>query len=210
MGDYYRIIKPGNVEIEMRALELDPLFYINHSDLLVAYYMGGDYQKVAEYADIIIPMKSMVGYGAQIGQTISLAADANIRLGRDDKAEGLIQTMTEIDSTQVPFIRNLIATTEKDTATLIKMLDDNNSSIFLDEFDKTLSLIAIGRYAEVAKIIENGYERRIPFYFDLVSYLYNNNISSPEIRKVLDKPEVKSLFKKIDEYKASTIKIDRM
>ncbi|MCK5700922.1 MAG: hypothetical protein KAI29_07210, partial [Cyclobacteriaceae bacterium] len=52
IGDYYRIVQHPTLAIEMesRALELDPLHPINHRDLGQAYALVGDWENALRYA----------------------------------------------------------------------------------------------------------------------------------------------------------------
>jgi tetratricopeptide (TPR) repeat protein len=193
IGDYYRVVQHPTLAIEMesRALKLDPLHAINHSDLGKAYASGRDWENALRYA------KSAQGLNLDYWHNNLLLVNCYIKLGRVKEAERVVAAMNEnsdnvFDNLYIKTIVN-IAKEEIDVALINIDLMTNLPEGRVFSYIAKLYL-DLEMFGEAAYWFEKAYENHeaeLPLRFCLPENLPDH----PALQAALNKPELNALFK---------------
>ena len=190
LGDFYWIISDKKLAIEMesKAVELDPLLAVNYANLAMAYYMSKDYDNAIRISNIGLSMNLQSFIPAANWPPLVWSYLATKQF---DKADEIVKKIPESDqlylelSTAVAIARgeNNIA-----LANLQKMKNFRHSRLAEDYLELKM-------WDKAAIEIEKTYNERE------VRLVYYTRITIPEdypdhpaLRKAFDKPELKKLF----------------
>ena len=199
IGDYYRVVGHPTLGIEMesRALELDPLHPINHTDLAYAYALVGEWENALRYA------KSAQGMSVHYAGNDLLLVWSYIELGRLDEAENAV---AGLDDNNYNYFHSLYIKTfmaismgeSKIALSYIELMVNATEKPKYVSFQIGLSYLDLGMLEEAAYWLEKAYENR---EFELVfslrpgSHLLPENLPDhPALQAALDKPELNALF----------------
>jgi len=197
IGDYYFIVQHPTLVIEMesRALELDPLHAVNHHDLGYAYASLGDWENALRYA------KSGQSLGSPRINLLLLMS--YIKLGQLDEAENVV---AGLDDSNDNYYYNLrikttmaIAKGESDKAlSHIKLIVNEAENLNVSSEIARLYL-DLGMLEDAAYWFEKAYENRefglvVPFGTDR-PILPENLPDHSALQAALDKPELNALFR---------------
>jgi len=198
-GDYYRVVQHPILAIEMesRALELDPLHPVKHMDLGIAYAIAGDWENALRYA------KSASGLSLRYAGKNQLLMRIYIELGRLEEAENAV---AGLDDNNNNYYKKLYYNT---IMAIAKGESDNALSyieLLVNEAENLRNLssrigrlyLDLGMFEEAAYWLEKAYENR---EFDLVGSVWPRGFILPEnlpdhpaLQAALDKPELNALF----------------
>lgn len=190
LGDYYWIVsdKKRAIEMESKAVELDPLLAVNYANLAMAYYMAKDYDNAIRISNTGIAMNLQ-----------SFIAAANwpplvwsyLAAKQFDKAEEIVKKIPESDplhlelSTDIAIARgeNILA-----IGNLQKMQNRLHARL-------ATAYLELKMWEKAAGEIEKAYTARE------VGLVYYSKMTIPEdyadhpaLKKAFDKPELKKLF----------------
>jgi tetratricopeptide (TPR) repeat protein len=206
-GDYYRVVQHPILAIEMesRALELDPLHPVKHMDLGIAYAIAGDWENALRYA------KSASGLSLRYAGKNQLLMRIYIELGRLEEAENAVAGLDDNDNDNDNDNNNnyykklyyntimAIAKGESDNALSYIELLVNEAENLRNLSSRIGRLyLDLGMFEEAAYWLEKAYENR---EFDLVGSVWPRGFILPEnlpdhpaLQAALDKPELNALF----------------
>jgi len=189
-GDFYQIVFNNKkaIEMESKAMELDPLLSVNYANLAMAYFNSKNYEKAIEISN--------VGLSMNLQSFISAAnypplVWSYLQTKQFDKAEEIVKKLTENDPLYLELTTSIAIAKGENAfaiANLRKMKDRLHSR--LAEFYLQLKM-----WDEAANEIEKAYAARE------VSLVYYSFITLPEdyagppaLKKAFDKPELNKLF----------------
>ena len=198
IGDYYLVVQHPTLVIEMesRALELDPLHAVNHFDLGLAYALVGDWENALRYA------KSAQALGVPFTGNDLLLVWSYIELGRLDEAENAVAGLDDSNSNYYVnlYIKTIMAIAKGDSVkaiSYIELLVNEAENLKVSSRMGTLYL-DLGMHEEAAYWFEKAYEDR---EFELVGAVWPGGYTLPEnlpdhpaLQAALDKPELNALF----------------
>ncbi|MCH8233945.1 MAG: hypothetical protein IIB82_15060 [Bacteroidetes bacterium] len=199
IGDYYRVVGHPTLAIEMesRALELDPLHAVNHSDLAFAYALVGDWENALRYA------KSAQALGfLHTANNDLLFTQSYIELGRLDEAENVVAGLDDNNNNYYVnlYIKTIMAIAKGDSVkaiSYIELLVNEAENLKVSSRMGTLYL-DLGMHEEAAYWFEKAYENR---ELELMLPLGPGGLTLPEnlpdhpaLQAALDKPELNALF----------------
>jgi len=189
-GDFYWIVynKKMAIEMESKALELDPLLAVNYANLAMAYFTAKDYDNAIRISNTAISMNL---------QTFIAGANwpplvwSYLETKQFDKAEEIVEKIPENDPLHME-LKTDIAIAKGENAfavtNLQKMKDHEHSRLAEDYLELKM-------WEKAAEQIEKAYASRE------VRLVYYTKISLPEdyadhpaLKKAFDKPELKKLF----------------
>lgn len=190
IGDYYQIVlnKKLAIEMESKAVELDPLLGINYGNLAMAYYIFKDYDNVIKTANDFLSL-DLQGF-TSIGIIASLTW-TYIKLNQFEKADEILKKLTENDPLIVE-IKTSIAVAKGDSNLAISNLRKmtNHASSRLAEL-----YLDLGMWDKAAESIEKAYASRdVTLVFYSRIKLPEDYPDHPALRKAFDKPELNKLF----------------
>ena len=190
IGDYYSIVfdKKLAIEMESKAVELDPLLAVNYANLAMAYYMAKDYENAIRISNTGISMNLQ-----------SFISTANwpplvwsyLKTNQVDKAEEIVKKIPENDPIHLELATDIaIAKGENDLALgYLQKMKDHLHLRFAENY------LQLKMWEKAAKEIEKAYAAR------KVVLVYYSRITVPEdygdhpaLKKAFDKPELKKLF----------------
>lgn len=189
-GDYYWIVfnKKLAIEMESKAVELDPLLAVNYANLAMAYYMAKDYENAIRISN--------TGLSMNLQSFISAAnwpplVWAYLKTKQLDKAEDIIKKIPADDPLYLELSTDIAITKGEKTialANLSKMkryLHSRLAAMYLE----------LKMWDKAAQEIERAYDDRE------VGLVYYTKITLPEdysdhpaLKRAFDKPELKKLF----------------
>lgn len=190
IGDYYSIVfnKKLAIEMESKAVELDPLLAVNYANLAMAYYMAKDYENAIRISNTGISMNLQ-----------SFISTANwpplvwsyLKTNQVGKAEEIVKKIPENDPIHMELATDIaIAKGENDLA--LGYLQKMNDHLHLRFAENYLQL---KMWEKAAKEIEKAYAARkvVLVYYSRITVPedYGDN---PALKKAFDKPELKKLF----------------
>jgi len=183
LGDYYVTVfdKKKGIQMESKAVELDPLLPINHVNLAIAYVIFGEYENALGAVNSMFELglysefnRSDLNYPKPMIQSL-------IKLGRFEEVMNLSDTISN------NYLNAWIAVIKKDSAKAKNIADQlrvgNEIEIYL----------ALGMIKEAADGIERAYEERAPGFMNNLT-IPEDFPSHPVLQKALDKPELNALF----------------
>jgi len=176
------------IEMESKALELDPLLAVNYANLAMAYFTAKDYDNAIRISNTAISMNL---------QTFIAGANwpplvwSYLETKQFDKAEEIVEKIPENDPLHME-LKTDIAIAKGENAfavtNLQKMKDHEHSRLAEDYLELKM-------WEKAAEQIEKAYASRE------VRLVYYTKISLPEdyadhpaLKKAFDKPELKKLF----------------
>ncbi|MFN2438110.1 MAG: adenylate/guanylate cyclase domain-containing protein [Chitinophagaceae bacterium] len=192
IGDFYWIVynKKLAIEMESRALELDPLLAVNYANLAVAYFMAKDYDNAIRISNTSLSM-NLQGFTA-VGNWTPLVW-AYLKTKQFDKAEDIVNQIPESDPLHLELTTDIAIAKGENAlalANLQKMKDQNHDPSRLAE-----SYLQLKMWEKAAQEIEKAYAGREVrlVYFTKIS-LPEDYADHPALKKAFDKPELKKLF----------------
>ena len=190
LGDFYWIISDKKLAIEMesKAVELDPLLAVNYANLAMAYYMAKDYDNAIRISNIGLSMNLQSFIPAANWPPLVWSYLATKQF---DKADEIVKKIPESDQLYLELSTAVaIAKGENNLAhaNLQKMKNFRHSRLAEDYLELKM-------WDKAATEIEKAYNDRE------VRLVYYTRITIPEdypdhpaLRKAFDKPELKKLF----------------
>jgi adenylate cyclase len=190
IGDYYQIVlhKKLAIEMESKAVELDPLLGINYGNLAMAYYIFEEYDNVIKTANDFLSL-DLQGF-TSVGIIASFTW-AHIKLNQLEKAEEIANKLPESDPLRME-LKTSIAIAKGDTNLAISNLHNmtNHASSRLAELYLDLAM-----WDKAAQSIEKAYlSREVTLVFYSRIKLPEDYPQHPALKKAFDKPELNKLF----------------
>jgi len=190
LGDFYWIVSDRKLAIEMesKAVELDPLLAVNYANLAMAYYLGKDYDNAISISNTGLSLNLQ-----------SFIAAANwpplvwsyLKLKQVDKAEEIVKKISRNDPLYIELATDIaIARGEKALAlTNVQKMKDHLHAR-LAEFYLQLEM-----WEKAADEIEKAYASREAglVYYSKIT-IPEDYADHPALKKAFDKPELKKLF----------------
>jgi len=196
IGDYYRmVLHPLAIEMEARALELDPLHPINHHDLGHAYALTGDWENALLYA------KSAQGLNVTYGGNDLLLVRIYIELGRLGEAENVVARLDVNNYYDNLRIKTILATAKGEPDIALSYIE-----LMVNHAEKPRNVssrigrlyLDLGMLDEATYWLEKAYDNR---EYELVfpfrpsdSALPEDLPDHPALQAAFDKPELNALF----------------
>src|SRR6187402_1324637 len=189
-GDFYCIVfnKKLAIEMESKAVELDPLLAVNYANLSMAYYMAKDYDNAIRISNTGLSM-NLQSFNA--GANCPPIVWTYVATKQYDKAEEIVKIIPETDPLYLELATDIaIAKGEKavSLANLQKMKDYTHSRLAEDYLE-------LGMWEKAAGEIEKAYasrEVRLVYYTKIT--LPEDYSDQPALKKAFDKPELIKLF----------------
>jgi len=189
-GDFYWIVfnKKLAIEMESKAVELDPLLAVNYANLAMAYFAAKDYDNAIRISNTALSMNL---------QSFIPAANwpplvwAYLKTKQFDKAEEIVKQIPENDPLYLELKTDIaIAKGEKALAlvNLQKMKDYTHSRLAEDYLELRM-------WDKAAVEIDKAYaarEVRLVYYTNIT--LPEDYADHPALKKAFDKPELRKLF----------------
>ncbi len=197
IGDFYQVVLHPTLAIEMesRALELDPLNPVNHSDLSRAYALIGDWENALRYA------KSAHSLSGHHNTTNLILVYIDL-----DSLEEAENTVAGLYGNNINYFTNLYYKT-------IMAIANEESDVALSYIELMINTVekpiyfssAIGRFYldlemldEAAYWLEKAYDNReleLVFPFRSSGFTLPEDLPDhPALQAALDKPELNALF----------------
>ena len=189
-GDFYWIVfnKKLAIEMESKAVELDPLLSVNYGNLAMAYYSAQDYDNAIKISNTALSMNLQ-----------SFTAGANwpplvwsyVATKQFDKAEDIVKKNPETDPLYLELATDVAIAKGENAlalANLQKMKNYTHSRLAED-------FLELKMWERAAAEIEKAYasrEVRLVYYTKIT--LPEDYADHPALRKAFDKPELKKLF----------------
>jgi len=195
IGDYYQTARhPQALEMELTALELDPLHAVNHYDLSRLYASKRDWENTLRYAE------SARSLGVHYSGVNSLLVRSYFKLGRFNEAENIV---TELDSAgrnsySDMETKAILAVLKKDYAAADSCIDLMLKDT--DQFGDIYSRIAnrfleMERFDEAAFWLEKAHENREFGIFFIGDYAIPEELPDhPALQASFDKPDLQQFF----------------
>ncbi len=186
LGDFYRVINhPQLIETETKAIELDPLQFVNHLDLAVAYASRKDWPNVITYTNNALKMNSLKDYqGAQGGARYFLV-NAYLHLNKFDEATKLAQDIPEMKIVVDTYIA--IANKADEGLILTKLMDSQG------RFHSIWFYLKLGLWDAALVRLEEAYEQHNPQLILQISFMEEFQ-DRTELSSFMTKPEIKALL----------------
>ena len=189
-GDFYWIVfnKKLAIEMESKAVELDPLLAVNYANLAMAYYSAKDYENAIRISNTALSM-NLQSFNA--GANCPPLVWAYLKIKQFDKAEKVVKEIPENDPLHLELATDIAIVQGENAialANLQKMKDYTHSRLAEDYLE-------LGMWEKAAVEIEKAYtsrEVRLVYYTKIT--VPEDYADIPELRKAFDKPELKKLF----------------
>ena len=190
LGDFYWIISDKKLAIEMesKAVELDPLLAVNYANLAMAYYMAKDYDNAIRISNIGLSMNLQSFIPAANWPPLVWSYLATKQF---DKADEIVKKIPASDQLYLELSTAVaIAKGENNLAhaNLQKMKNFRHSRLAEDYLELKM-------WDKAASEIEKAYndrEVRLVYYTRIT--IPQDYPDHPALRKAFDKPELKKLF----------------
>ena len=190
IGDYYQIVfnKKLAIEMESKAVELDPLLAVNYANLAMAYYLAKDYENAIRISNTGISMNLQ-----------SFISTANwpplvwsyLKTNQVDKAEEIVKKIPENDPIHLELATDIaIAKGENDLAFgYLQKMNDHLHLRFAEYY------LQLKMWEKAAQEIEKAYAARkvVLVYYSRIT-VPEDYADHPALKKAFDKPELKKLF----------------
>ena len=189
-GDFYWIVsnKKLAIEMESKAVELDPLLAVNYANLAMAYFAAEDYDNAIRISNTGLSMNLQSFIAAANWPPLVWSYLATKQF---DKAEEIVKKIPETDPLYMELATDVAIAKGENAlalANLQKMKNYTHSRLAEDYLELKM-------WEKAAQEIEMAYASRE------VRLVYYTKISLPEIygdhpalKKAFDKPELKKLF----------------
>ena len=190
LGDYYWIVSDQKLAIEMesKAVELDPLLAVNYANLAMAYFMAKDYDKAIRISNIGLSMNLQSFIPAANWPPLVWSYLATKQF---EKAEEIVGKIPETDQLYMELATDLaLAKGENNLAleNIRKMKNFRHSRLAEDYLELKM-------WEKAAAEIEKAYaarEVRLVYYTKIT--IPEDYPDHPALRKAFDKPELRKLF----------------
>jgi TolB-like protein/class 3 adenylate cyclase/predicted Zn-dependent protease len=189
-GDFYSIVyqKKLAIEMESKAMELDPLLPINYANLAWAYYIFKDYDNAIRMSNTGLSMNLQSLIPAPSYRPLVWSY---LETKQFDKAEEIVKKIPENDPLYVNLATH-IAIAKGETALALANLQKIKGT---DHTRIAECYLQLEMWGKAAQEIEKAYASR---EVDLVYYtriiLPEDYADHPALKKAFDKPELKKLF----------------
>ena len=189
-GDYYWIVfnKKLSIEMESKAVELDPLLAVNYANLAMAYYSAKDYDNAIRISNTALSM-NLQSFNA--GANWPPLVWSYVATKQFDKAEEIVKKIPETDPLYLELATDIaIAKGENALAVsnIQKMKAYTHSRLAEDYLE-------LNMWEKAAVEIEKAYvsrEVRLVYYSKIT--LPEDYANHPVLKKAFDKPELRKLF----------------
>jgi TolB-like protein/Tfp pilus assembly protein PilF len=192
IGDYYRLVIQHPtlaIEMESRALKLDPLHPVNHDDLGMAYALAKDWENSLKYA------QSARDLGLNFWGNDELLLRSYINLGRLEEAENVVARLDKesTDYYVTLYLKTILATAKDEKDVALSYIENMINHSDLRRYQWIgVSFLGLGMNKEAAYWLEKGFENREAPFTHIT--LPENLPDHPALQAVLDKPELNTLF----------------
>ncbi len=191
IGDYYRLVVQHPtlaIEMESRALELDPLHPVNHLDLSKAYALVKDWENALQYAQSAQNLSSdFWGNDEQLLRSY-------INLGRLEEAENVVARLDDSGGDYYGnlYLRAILAIAKDESDTALAYIE-----LMVNQEEKRYQLIGVlflglEMIDEAAYWLDKGFENREAPFVNIT--LPENLPDHPALQAAFDKPELNALF----------------
>jgi tetratricopeptide (TPR) repeat protein len=194
---------PLAIEMETKALELDPLNSTSHMDLGRAYALFNDWENALRYAKSAQSVRSFAGW--RRGNWIIMLT-SYIKLGRIDEAENLIAKIG--DRNDDYYTEDYFTNLELNTLLAIAKGERDAA---LSQIEQMINISKWPRYATYGRLfLSLGEPEKAAYWFEkaiknhdwgLISHPITNGLIIPEnlppnpvLQQTLDVPELNALF----------------
>lgn len=186
LGDFYRDINhPQLIEIETKAIELDPLQFVNHVDLAVAYASRRDWPHVITFANNALKMNSLRDYQGVQGTATYFLVIAYLQLSKFEEAAKMAQDIPALKSIVDAYIA-IESNKPKEGLRLTELIDAK------DRFGSIWFYLKLGLWKEALVRMEEAYVQHNP---ELIRVLvFEEFLDRPELSSIMTKPEIKALL----------------
>jgi len=188
LGDYYRTINhPRLIKTEQRALELDPLQFFNHTDLVAAYAEEKDWPNVILYAQKAVKMNSLVNYKANLLTVKYFLTLAYLKLNKLEEASKLAENESEEFEL---FVDTYVAIAENKTdegRRLTELIDSH------DRFGSVLCFLSLGIWDEALLRLDEAFVERNPKMILRINE-FEEYQEQEELSSFMNKQEIKKLL----------------
>ena len=186
IGDYFMIVldKKLAIEMESKAVELDPLHAINYANLCMTYRTFNEYENAIRISDVGKSMGFWEFGGPPMGWTY-------LAMNNIDMAKLVLNELPE-QSGHYLELKAMITIAEGDRVGAYSIIDKMDRRIPARVAELYL---ALEDWENAAVWIEKAYNDRDPIlvYFSLIK-LPEDYPDHPALRKAFDKPELNKLF----------------
>lgn len=189
-GDFYWIVfnKKLAIEMESKAVELDPLLAVNYANLAMAYYMAKDYDNAIRISNTGLSMSLQSFIAAANWPPLVWSYLATKQF---EKAEEIVKKIPQNDPLYLELATDVAIAKGENAlalANLQKMKDYTHSRLAEDYLELKM-------WEKAADEIEKAYasrEVRLVYYTKIT--LPEDYADHPALKKAFDKPELKKLF----------------
>jgi TolB-like protein/class 3 adenylate cyclase/Flp pilus assembly protein TadD len=189
-GDFYWIVynKKLAIEMESKAVELDPLLAVNYANLAMAYFTAKDYDNAIRISNTALSM-NLQSFNAEANWPPLVWA--YLKTKQFDKAEEIVKKIPENHRLHLELATDLAIARGENAlalANLQKMKDYEHSRLAEDYLE-------LGMWEKAAMEIEKAYtsrEVRLVYYTNIT--LPEDYADHPALKKAFDKPELNKLF----------------
>jgi len=191
LGDYYVITldEEKAIEIEGKALELDPRMAINFSNLIWAYMAFEDWDNVIRVNNLAKSLSiSLIG-----GDEMTRAL-INLKKGNIDRAQEIMDSVQHISGPGEYQARTVLAFAKADwSAQEIEQLVEKYPENFLAM--RAEAYLKLKQWDKASYWLEQAYSERDPALVYLPRILLPEDYPDhPALQKAFDKPELNALF----------------
>jgi TolB-like protein/class 3 adenylate cyclase/tetratricopeptide (TPR) repeat protein len=208
IGDYYRLVIQHPklaIEMESKALTLDPLHPVNHDDLGMAYALAKDWENALKYA------QSARELGLNFGGNKELLLRSYINLGRMKEAENVVKRFDKENADKYVslYLKAILATAKDQKNVAISHIENMINYPDIERYQWIgISFLGLGMNKEAAYWLEKAFDNREAPFTHIA--LPENLPNDPALQAVFDKPELNALFeirrKYLDDSDSSTQK----
>jgi tetratricopeptide (TPR) repeat protein len=191
------------IEIETKALELDPLNYTSHFDLSRAYALFDDWENALRYSKSAQSLRSSPGLRTD---NMMIMLTSYIKLGRIDEAENLIAKID--DRNDDYYTEDYFSNLELNALLAIAK---NERDVALSQIEQMIKESKWPRNAKYGRLfLSLGEPEKAAYWFEkaienhdwgLISHPITNGLIIPEnlppnpvLQQTLDVPELNALF----------------
>jgi len=197
VGDFYTATDhPSALEVEMEALNLDPLHPVKHADVAFTYLNLGNWEKVGEYTSNCLRLDSSFVYAAS-NWVRALVADSDLETA--SKVINSYQDVSGLNKIYLIVMKAELAAAKGDSEEFSVIMSKLKAAAENDEF-------SFGRLAELylhanmleeaASMIERGYDHHDQWLTEAIYFisLPEEMPDHPALQAALNKPELNALF----------------
>jgi TolB-like protein/class 3 adenylate cyclase/tetratricopeptide (TPR) repeat protein len=189
-GDFYWIVfnKKLAIEMESKAVDLDPLLAVNYANLAMAYYSAKDYDNAIRISNVGLSM-NLQSFSA--GANWPPLVWAYLKTKQFDKAEEIVKRIPENDPLFLELKTDIAIARGENTLALgnLQKMKDHSHSRLAEDY------LELGVWEKAALEIEKAYasrEVRLVYYTKIT--VPEDYADHPALKRAFDKPELKKLF----------------